>query len=168
MFKPTWIADSAKCIDYNKLKQMGVKTLFFDLDNTFTEPFNKRIQEDEIKLVNKLKREFDIYVVSNNKEERVKIYCNDIEGLKYLYKTDKPATSKFKKFIKENNISTENSVFIGDQLFTDIWFANKLKMKSILVKRITNKEEIWIKAKRILEKPFLISINKRREKINVN
>ena len=38
-------------------------------------------------------------------------------------------------------------------------------MKSILVNRITNDEEWWIKAKRILEKPFMLSI-KRRENIN--
>jgi len=165
MFKPTYIADSVKNIDYDKLKSMGIKTLFFDLDNTFTLPFNKTIQDGEIELVNKLKSEFNVYVVSNGKEKRVKTYCNDIDGLKYLYESGKPMVKKFKKFVKENNISVDNCIFVGDQLFTDIWFANRLNMKSILVKRITNDEEWWIKGKRILEKPFMKSI-KRRESIN--
>lgn len=167
MFKPTYIAKSAKNIDYKKLKEMGINTLFFDLDNTFTKPFNKKINDEEIELVNRLKSEFNVYVVSNGKEKRVKNYCNDIEGLKYLYESAKPTTKKFKKFVKDNDISIDNCVFVGDQLFTDIWFANRLNMKSILVDRITKDEEWWIKAKRILEKPFMLSIRKRGN-INAN
>ena len=165
MFKPTYIASSSKNIDYKKLKEMGVTTLFFDLDNTFTKPFNKKINDEEINLVNKLKSEFNVYVVSNGKEKRVKNYCNDIDGLKYLYESGKPGVKKFKRFVKENDISVDNCMFVGDQLFTDILFANRLKMKSILVKRITNDEEWWIKGKRILEKPFMKSI-RRRDSIN--
>ena len=44
-----------------------------------------------------------------------------------------------------------NTLFIGDQLFTDIWGANRTGLYSILVKPINPKEEIQIVLKRRLE-----------------
>ena len=49
----------------------------------------------------------------------------------------------------------ENTLFIGDQIFTDIWGANNAKLHSILVKQIDKKEEIQIVLKRIIEKPII-------------
>ena len=45
----------------------------------------------------------------------------------------------------------ENTLFIGDQIFTDIWGANKAGIHSILVKPIAKHEEIQIILKRRLE-----------------
>ena len=46
-------------------------------------------------------------------------------------------------------------VFIGDQLFTDIWGAKNAGLRNILVKPINPKEEIQIVLKRYLEKIVL-------------
>jgi predicted HAD superfamily phosphohydrolase YqeG len=50
---------------------------------------------------------------------------------------------------------TNNTFFVGDQLFTDVWGAKRTGMKSILVKAIHPKEEIQIVLKRYLEKIVL-------------
>ena len=47
--------------------------------------------------------------------------------------------------------SKENTFFVGDQLFTDVWGAKRLGIRSILVKPINAKEEIQIVLKRKLE-----------------
>lgn len=52
--------------------------------------------------------------------------------------------------IMGTNIS--NTYFIGDQIFTDIYGANRTGIPSILVKPINKKEEIQIVLKRKLEK----------------
>ena len=57
-----------------------------------------------------------------------------------------------------------NTVFIGDQLFTDVWGAKRTGMKSILVKPIYPKEEIQIVLKRYLEKIVLHFYKKENEK----
>ena len=49
----------------------------------------------------------------------------------------------------------DNTVFIGDQLFTDVWGANLTGIYSILVKPIDPREEIQIVLKRYLEKIVL-------------
>ena len=47
------------------------------------------------------------------------------------------------------------TLFVGDQLYTDIWGANRAGIHSILVKPIDKHEEIQIVLKRFIEKPFL-------------
>ena len=48
-----------------------------------------------------------------------------------------------------------NTIFIGDQLFTDIYGANRTGIRTILVDPIHPKEEIQIVLKRYLEKIVL-------------
>ena len=49
----------------------------------------------------------------------------------------------------------KDSLFVGDQLFTDVWGAKRAGMHTILVKPIHPKEEIQIVLKRKLEKIVL-------------
>lgn len=49
----------------------------------------------------------------------------------------------------------KNTLFVGDQLFTDVWGANRAGICSILVKPMNPKEEIQIVIKRYLEKIVL-------------
>ena len=48
-----------------------------------------------------------------------------------------------------------NTLFVGDQLFTDVYGANRAKVYSILVKPMNPKEEIQIVLKRYIEKIVL-------------
>ena len=57
-----------------------------------------------------------------------------------------------------------NTLFVGDQIFTDVWGANKAGIYSILVKPIHPKEEIQIVLKRYLEKIVLVSYHRYRKK----
>ena len=49
----------------------------------------------------------------------------------------------------------EQVLFVGDQLFTDVWGARRAGIRSILVKPIHPKEEIQIVLKRQLERVVL-------------
>ena len=49
----------------------------------------------------------------------------------------------------------EHTIFIGDQLFTDVWGAKRAGIRNILVRPIHPKEEIQIVLKRYLEKIVL-------------
>ena len=56
------------------------------------------------------------------------------------------------------------TLFVGDQLFTDVWGAKKVGIYSILVKPIHPKEEIQIVLKRYLEKIVLYFYLKEKRK----
>ena len=55
-------------------------------------------------------------------------------------------------------------MFVGDQLFTDVYGARRTGIYSILVKQINPKEEIQIVLKRYLEKIVLWFYVRRQEK----
>ena len=47
-----------------------------------------------------------------------------------------------------------NTVFIGDQIFTDVFGANRLGIASVLLKPISYKEPVNITLKRVAEAPI--------------
>ena len=57
-----------------------------------------------------------------------------------------------------------STMFVGDQLFTDVYGARRTGIYSILVKPINPKEEIQIVLKRYLEKIVLWFYVRRQEK----
>ena len=54
------------------------------------------------------------------------------------------------------------TLFVGDQLFTDVWGAKKAGIRTYLVKPIHPKEEIQIVLKRFLEKIVLFFYQKKQ------
>lgn len=154
IFYPKRIADSAYVIDYEGLYKEGYRGIIFDIDNTLVEhgaDANPRV----IQLMGRLKCiGFQICLISNNNEERVKRFNKDI-NVKYIYKANKPSKSSFIKAMKIMGTRIDNTVFVGDQLFTDIFGANRIGMMSYFVKPIGPKEEIQIVFKRKLERIVL-------------
>ena len=61
---------------------------------------------------------------------------------------------------------TGNTIFVGDQIFTDVYGAKRAGIRSILVKPIHPKEEIQIVLKRYLEKIVLYFYRRDLEKKN--
>ena len=60
-----------------------------------------------------------------------------------------------------------NTLFVGDQLFTDVWGAKRTGIHNILVQPIDKKEEIQIVLKRYLEKIVLKSYKRYLKKQGV-
>jgi predicted HAD superfamily phosphohydrolase YqeG len=51
--------------------------------------------------------------------------------------------------------SRENTIFFGDQIFTDVWAAHNAGIRAVLVEPINDKKDPFTKFKRLLEKPFI-------------
>ncbi len=82
----------------------------------------------------------------------------------YIYNAHKPSVKNYRKAMEIMGTDTSNTVFIGDQLFTDVWGAKRAGIPSILVKPIHPKEEIQIVLKRFLERIVLRSYEKSQKK----
>ena len=61
----------------------------------------------------------------------------------------------YEKGMKLMGTDRSNTLFVGDQLFTDVYGANRANVYSILVKPMNPKEEIQIVLKRYLERIVL-------------
>lgn len=146
--------DSTYIIDFDKLYKDGYRAVIFDVDNTLVphgEPADERAQE----LFAHLKKlGYSCMLLSNNKEPRVKMF-NDVVQVNYIFKANKPMPGNYRKAMEIMGTTTENTLFVGDQIFTDVMGANITGIRTILVKPIHPKEEIQIVLKRIPEKLIL-------------
>ena len=97
---------------------------------------------------------FACCLISNNQEPRVKMFNEKIQT-DYVYNAHKPSTKNYRKAMEIMGTDMDTTVFVGDQLFTDVWGAKRSGIASILVKPIHPKEEIQIVLKRYLERIVL-------------
>lgn len=165
MFKklyPTKYLDSSYSIDYEQLYRSGIRGLIYDIDNTLVE-HGMPATERAIKLFEQLRSiGFDTCLISNNKEPRVKPFA-DAVGSKYVFDAHKPSRKNYIRAMELMGTDTGNTYFIGDQIFTDVYGANRAGIPSILVKPIHPKEEIQIVLKRKLEKIVLFCYKRRNK-----
>lgn len=161
-FYPSEYYTSTYVIDFAKYYKKGYRGILFDIDNTLV-PHNAPATEEAIRLIHRLKEiGFGICLVSNNKEPRVAKFNKPLD-VKYIYKAGKPKRSGYQKAMQLLGTDTTNTLFVGDQLFTDLWGANNTGITSLLVKPIDKKEEIQIILKRIPEKWILHSYLKKHQ-----
>ena len=66
--------------------------------------------------------------------------------------------------MEQMHTGADTTLFVGDQLFTDIYGAKRAGIRTILVKPIHPKEEIQIVLKRYLEKIVLYFYQKEEGK----
>lgn len=153
-FYPKRIADSSYVIDYEKLYQEGYRGILFDIDNTLVK-HGADATPRAIELFARLKKiGFQTCLISNNSDERVRRFNKEI-GTNYIHKANKPSSRNYIKATKIMGTRIDNTVFVGDQLFTDVYGANRIGMMTYLVKPIHPKEEIQIVLKRKLERIVL-------------
>ena len=154
MFFPDTYVASTYVIDFEKLYEDGVRGLIFDIDNTLV-PHGEPADQRAVALFAKLKEiGFECCLISNNQEPRVKMFNEKIQ-VNYVYNAHKPSVKNYFKAMGIMGTDQSNTVFIGDQLFTDVWGAKRSVIRNILVKPIYPKEEIQIVLKRYLEKIVL-------------
>ena len=161
MFFPDEYVVSTYVIPFEKLYEEGYRGVIFDIDNTLVThgaPADKRAK----RLFAKLKElGFEACLLSNNKEARVKMFNDDV-NVNYIFDAHKPSIKNYQKAMELMGTDLSNTIFVGDQLFTDVWGAKRTGIRNILVKPIHPKEEIQIVLKRKLEKIVLYFYKKQK------
>ena len=153
-FYPDEYRLSSYVISYQELYDKGYRGIIFDIDNTLV-PHGAPADKRSMELFEKLRGiGFSSCLLSNNKEHRVKSFNETIQT-KYIYDAGKPSIKNYKKAMTLMGTDVTNTLFVGDQLFTDIWGAKRTGIYNILVKPIHPHEEIQIVLKRYLEKIVL-------------
>lgn len=160
-FYPDHEIDSAYAIDYEDLYQKGYRGIIYDIDNTLV-PHGAPADERAIALFRRLREiGYRTILLSNNKEPRVKSFCEQV-GSTYIFKAGKPKTAGYRRAMERMETTAENTLFVGDQLFTDVWGAKKAGIVTYLVKPIHPKEEIQIVLKRRLERIVLFFYHRQK------
>lgn len=153
-FYPDEYLDCAYEIDFEAFYRRGIRGVIFDIDNTLV-PHNAPADARAAVLFERLRRTgCRTMLLSNNKEPRVKAFADQVKT-DYLYKAGKPGRAGYQKAMERMGTTGRTTLFVGDQLFTDVWGAKRSGIYTILVKPIHPKEEIQIVCKRYLEKIVL-------------
>jgi uncharacterized protein len=151
---PVYRCKSTYDIPFEKLYEMGIRGAIFDVDNTLV-CHNAPADDRARCLFARLKKMgMGTCIISNNKEPRVKPFA-DVVGSPYVSRAGKPFPGGYRRALQRMGIQDSQAVFIGDQIYTDIWGANLAGIRSILVRPLGKEIEIQIKLKRILEVPVL-------------
>jgi HAD superfamily phosphatase (TIGR01668 family) len=140
-----------------KLKKIKkIKGIIVDLDNTLVAWGEKEVSQKILDWVKEAKKiGFKICIVSNTNSKRVAEFAK-IFNIPYHSKYFKPFSIAFNNGLKILDTKKTETVVIGDQIFTDIWGGNRLKLLTILVIPIVKKDSIGTFLHRNLEK-ILIS-----------
>ena len=160
---PNLIADSLTDVSPELLRSRGIKLLMLDFDNTIV-PYTTCIPTEE------MKRWFDemkgqdiiLCIVSNSHSDRVPRFCRE-NGLECITHARKPFSKGIRECLERSQIPASQAALVGDQIYTDTLGANCAGVTSILVKAIDN-HNFWLKARHVLEKPFIFAARNRRMK----
>ena len=172
MFYPAEMAESSYDINYEELYRKGYRGLIYDIDNTLVE-HGADANAEVVELFRRLNKiGFRICLLSNNKAPRVRRFYRGarVKGVKlhYIFNAQKPRRRNYMKAMVLMRTTKKNTLFIGDQLFTDVYGANRSGIRSILVKPINKAEEVQIVAKRKLERVIMHFYRRDRwEKMNL-
>lgn len=162
-FYPDEYLDSTYVIDFSKFYKKGYRGVIFDIDNTLV-PHGAPADERAKKLFVELKQlGFSCCLLSNNQRPRVEMFNEEIH-VNFIENAHKPSVKNYEKAMELMGTNKKNTLFVGDQLFTDVFGAKRTGIYSILVKPIHPKEEIQIVLKRYLEKIVLYFYKKQRKK----
>lgn len=138
-------------INYDKLKEIGIKVILLDLDNTLISYKEKIIDQKLIDFIDKLKKDFEFIIYSNGFKKRVEKIKEQL-GVEGLHCVNKPLKKRFDKILSKFKYKENEMAIIGDQMMTDIAFGNNAGITTILIKPLSKKEPIWTKINRIIER----------------
>ncbi|MCL1846251.1 MAG: YqeG family HAD IIIA-type phosphatase [Defluviitaleaceae bacterium] len=162
-FEPDFYYDSVFQIPYDELWKKNIRGLIFDIDNTLTH-FDEKAPSAKIAgLLRRLERKgFRICLVTNNTNKRLG-HFNEGLNLPGIANAIKPLTRGIRYAMETMGTKPAETVIIGDQLLSDIWAGKNAKITTIMVKPISEKDFILVRAKRLIERRILREFYKKRE-----
>lgn len=160
-FYPNMYQKGIRDINYKKLKELGIKCLIFDLDNTIALIDQHMITDETKKLLTGLKKDFKIVIISNNVTSRVKSYADYLQ-CDFVANALKPLSKGYRKIKKKYGFKKEEMCMIGDQIVTDIYGGNRYGMFTILVDPLGKKDLKITSLNRFIEGKILKSYEKKK------
>lgn len=159
-FTPDYYFPSLKEIDPQKLKEKGISLLFIDFDNTLVESKSEIPSETSITFIKKCHDNGILPVIlSNNFAGRSGRFAKEFDCKLYPFSL-KPLRKGYQQAMRDHHVKKEECACIGDQLLTDIWGASRMKIMSILVDPVSEKDNFFGAINRIPEKMIYYFLEK--------
>ena len=161
-FLPKIITDELTDVTPELLRERNIRLLMLDFDNTIV-PYTTTNPTEEMETWLKTMNErpdIQLCIVSNSHNDRVPKFCRE-RTIAVITHAKKPFPKGIRECLQKYGIPASQAALVGDQIYTDTLGANGAGVTSILVKAIDN-HNFWLKARHVLELPFIFAARKRR------
>lgn len=151
---PNLYVETLPHIDLSRLKDIGIKGIIFDIDNTVTMWGSKDIPSTTRKWLEEVKaHDFRVCLLSNNRRTRIDDISHmlDIPSARGF----KPFGPAFRSALDLLGTSPQETAIVGDQVFTDILGGNRAGLYTVLVQPMSTTEFFTTRFLRKLERIVL-------------
>lgn len=162
IFIPKMIIKCYNELSIQELTRKGIRCLICDVDNTLIAYDEITFSEETRHFVETLKEnQIEPILISNNVQARVEPLAKKL-GVKAYAFAKKPLKKTYRAILSETGYQCCEVACLGDQLFTDVLGANRMKMLSIYTYPLVNRDVIFTKINRNIEMRMLKLIEKRK------
>ncbi|MEK3788298.1 MULTISPECIES: YqeG family HAD IIIA-type phosphatase [Paenibacillus] len=162
LFMPKLRVDTVFDIDLEGLYAQGYRGIITDLDNTLVGAKAPNATPELIAWFEKVKKAgFKLIIVSNNKLNRVSLFATPLD-IQFIHGARKPTNKAFRQAMKLMELTPEQTIMVGDQMMTDVFGGNRMKLHTVLVLPISEQDEGWTtRINRRLERIALTQLRKK-------
>lgn len=155
-FLPQRVYHSIWQVDLEELSAAGIRLILSDLDNTISPYSVAEPPESVFAWKQQLEdHQMTLFVLSNNRSPtRIKRYCRKL-GVPFIDHAGKPKTTSFFRAMEQMGCTPEETVMLGDQIFTDVLGGNRAGIPVHLVKPIRIRDNPLRALRHGLEMPFI-------------
>jgi len=154
-FRPDHKFTRASEITPEILKELGVRGLILDLDNTLTRWEDDRVAPGIPEWIGALKQAgIQMVILSNGLREKQDTVSRALELPLVRAPLPKPFAVGFAKALEVIGLPREEAAMVGDIVMTDIWGANRLGIRTMLVDPLSPRDFPGTKIWRALEALF--------------
>jgi len=132
---PHHIFHSVTDVTTDYLKQLGIRFLMLDLDNTIA-AYDEHVLADDISLwIDDVKNSgIVLFLISNStRKKRVESFAHSI-GVEFIMQSNKPSPKSLLRAMDIAGFSPDVSALAGDQIVTDTIAAHRAGVISIIVR----------------------------------
>ena len=137
------------------LRELGVRFLMMDLDNTLA-PYHIHTADPRLAewIASLRGAGIEPFILSNNRGDRPARFAAQL-GVDYVNRAKKPGIRTAMRIMRERGYLPEETAIVGDQIYTDVLGSGLFGIRSIFTFPIAWETGFWFRVKRFLEKPFL-------------
>lgn len=160
---PDYVFSHVTDISVQFLKEKHIESIILDIDNTLARHNDPAPDLGVAEWVQELKVQgFKVLLISNNGEKRVKAF-GELLHCPYIASASKPARKAYRETMEKLHTTPEKTAAVGDQIFTDVWGANRAGVTSVLVNPISPSENKFIQLKRKFENRYVKKYHRRNK-----
>lgn len=154
LITPEYVFENISHITPQFLQQQGIRALALDVDNTLTADRSQVLPPEVQQWLADMKAaDITLTIVSNGSAPRVKPFAEQL-GLLWVSRAAKPLTPGLREAQKRLGVEKNQMAMVGDQLYTDRMAAALYGIPAYMVVPRGPDCGWWVRAKRVLEKPF--------------